>query len=821
MERGNRYHIFLEFPEFIHGSRVLYGTASSRLVWVLCVFLIGLCINPVSGFSQWATTYGGDEDDFGSCIIQVADGGYAVAGGTSSFGAGRGDIWVLRLDRVGNIEWQKTYGGSNRDGANSIQQTSDGGYVVAGTTESFGSGSGDIWILKLRSNGAVEWQKAYGGADWESCRSILETHENGYIVSGFSQSFPQNGAWILKLDPGGNIQWQNIYPGIWSGSLLQTDGGGYIFSTDTLADDVRIVKIDPDGNIQWQKDYGSTQEESERSLQKTSDGGYIVSASIITREPDRQDTADYWILELDSNGAIQWQRRYDCYEWDLAWGVDQTADGGYIVTGWSTMKLDENGNVQWHRTYGGLPVGIHRTPDGGYVAAGGSDWQYGAGKGDFLVIKMDSNGDIDSSCEDFIRSTDVMVHNTAVVPVETSSTPFHTSANPVETSAIVRDTHISKNVICERGGGPVIPVPAWRQNIFPGDILYDPTFLGRIAGHVGIYIGHDTVVEAGKSEGVHETNITTWDERDEAVLLGVSAPYGAMQEAITFALDQKGKPYDTDWTQKNPDPNSPSWYCSELVWAAYFGQGTNLEYTPDPYVVSPKELHDSTLTYFKGRHGEGEPRQGVEIRATCPVELVVTDPDGLQITKQASEVPDTIYMIDDLNQDESPDSIVGIADPKRGTYRIEVVPVPGADPSSTYNLIIYRYANDSETILANEVPIANTPEDPYQVEVVTDETEPVLPSDLVTLGPNPVSLEGCVFWLDLPQGVSQAKLMILNVTGRLLLETPLDVDSTRFPSAGTWNPVDQNGVPLANGPYIYVLIVDDKVIGQGKMVIQR
>jgi len=364
-------------------------------------------------------------------------------------------------------------------------------------------------------------------------------------------------------------------------------------------------------------------------------------------------------------------------------------------------------------------------------------------------------------------------------------------------------------------------VPAWRQNIFPGDILYDPTFLARIAGHVGIYIGHDSVIEASKSEGIHETSITSWDERDEAILLGVSAPYSAMRGAIDFGIAQKGKPYDENWTQKNSDSSSPSWYCSELVWAAYYNQGVNLEYTPDPYVVSPKELYDSTLTYFKGRHGEAEPGQGVEIRATCPIELVVIDPDGLQITKQVSEVPDTIYMIDDLNQDESPDSIVGIADPKRGTYRIEVVPVPGADPSSTYNLIIYRYANDSETILANEVPIANIPEDPYQVEVVTDGSEPVFPSSLVSLGPNPVSSTGCVFWLDLPESAIQAQLILYSIIGRVVFETEIDPDATRFPSVGTWNPVDNDGVELANGPYVYVLIADGKVIGQGKMVIQR
>jgi len=385
-------------------------------------------------------------------------------------------------------------------------------------------------------------------------------------------------------------------------------------------------------------------------------------------------------------------------------------------------------------------------------------------------------------------------------------------------TSVVSNWSSGKSVLIEALGDTV---PAWRQNIAPGDILYDPTFLGRTAGHVGIYIGHDSVIEAGKKEGVHETGITSWDERDEAVLLGVSAPYGVMQAAIDFALKQKGKPYDKNWTQKNSNPDSSSWYCSELVWAAYYNQGVNLEYTPDPYVVSPKELYNSTLTYFKGRHGEAEPGQGVEIRGGCPIDLIVTDPDGLLIAKEMNEIPGAIYIVDDLNDDDSPDSIVGISDPKRGSYRIEVIPVSGANPSDKYTLTVYNYSTGSETILVNEGSIANIPEHPYQIELEGDGSVPIPPSTAVRLGPNPVPAEGCGFWLDLPAGTSTAKLMIFNIAGRPVFETSLDVDSTRFPSVGTWNPVDQDGIPLANGPYSYVLIADGKVIGQGKMVIQR
>ncbi len=172
------------------------------LVSVCLYFLVSTAMA-----AEWAETYGGTGIDWAYSIQQTSDGGYVVAGSTSSFGDTYGDVWILKLDSNGDIEWQKTYGGDDWDLANSIRQTSDGGYVVAGRTLSFGAGYRDVWILKLDSNGDIEWQKTYGGDNGETISSIQQTSDGGYVVAGVTGSFGAglSDFWILKLDSNGNI----------------------------------------------------------------------------------------------------------------------------------------------------------------------------------------------------------------------------------------------------------------------------------------------------------------------------------------------------------------------------------------------------------------------------------------------------------------------------------------------------------------------------------------------------------------------------------------------------------------------------------------
>jgi uncharacterized delta-60 repeat protein len=413
------------------------------------------------GALTWARTYGGVSIDEAWSIQQTTDGGYVVAGVTQSFGAGGEDFWVLKLDASGYIQWQKTFGGASVDEARSIQQTTDGSYVVAGQTLSFGEGSFDYWVLKLYPDGTIDWKNTYGGASWDEARSIQQTTDDGFIVAGRTQSFGAGGwdAWVLKLLANGNVDWQKTYGGSngdKANSIQQTfaaDGtlDGYIVAGETysfgvcdefdctdgldndgdfLVDesngDFWVLKLDAWGNVLWQKTFGGASYDEAWSIQQTTDGGYVVAGW--TKSFGMGDY-DFWILKLDADGNVDpplgWQKTYGGNNTDVVFSIQQTTDEGFVVAGYTesfgaggwdawVLKLLANGNVDWQKIYGGSngdkAYSIQQTflsdgtPDG-YVVAGETD-SFGAGNTDFWGLKLDADGNIDPSCA-FITGTAV------------------------------------------------------------------------------------------------------------------------------------------------------------------------------------------------------------------------------------------------------------------------------------------------------------------------------------------------------------------------------------------------------------------------------
>ena len=261
--------------------------------------------------AQWAKTYGGVNHDCAQLIQQTRDNGYIVTGHTESFGAGYDDIWILKLSSTGDIEWQHTYGGSNSDYATFIQQTSDGGYIVAGYTESFGARARDVWVLKLSSTGNIEWQHAYGGIRNEYAYFIQQTSDGGYIVAGltFSYGTGSRDGWILKLSTTGDIEWQRSYGGEYPDCatfIQQTSDGGYIAAgfTDPFGagyNNIWVLRLSSTGDIEWQRTYGGVNHDCARSVQQTSDNGYIVTGHT---ESFGAGSFDIWVLKLDSTGYI-------------------------------------------------------------------------------------------------------------------------------------------------------------------------------------------------------------------------------------------------------------------------------------------------------------------------------------------------------------------------------------------------------------------------------------------------------------------------------------------------------------------------------------
>jgi TolB-like protein len=368
---------------------------------------------------RFAKTYGGGSYDYASFVQQTSDGGYIVAGYTLSFGAVLYDIFLIKTDAYGNVQWAKTYGGTRDDIAYSVQQTSDGGYIVAGLTASFGAGSTDLFLIKTDENGNVIWAKTYGGTRYDWAYSVQQTSDGGYILVGRTESFGAGDydAFLIKTDANGNVSWAKTYGGIDDDvaySVQQTSDGGYIVAGWTTSfgaggEDILLIKTDANGNIIWAKTYGGTSNDIVlvSSVQQTSDGGYIVAGLTWSFSASWPDIL---LIKTDANGNVQWAKTYGGTGDDWAYSVQQTSDGGYIVAGWTgiwpnydilLIKTDAFGNVQWAKTYGGTgsdeALSVQQTSDGGYIVAGWTA-SFGAGGRDLFLIKTDANGDI-GSCE--------------------------------------------------------------------------------------------------------------------------------------------------------------------------------------------------------------------------------------------------------------------------------------------------------------------------------------------------------------------------------------------------------------------------------------
>ncbi|MBI4654591.1 MAG: hypothetical protein HY752_06310 [Nitrospirae bacterium] len=441
-------------------------TKGKGIILGFLVLFSALFLTGIASAEQWANTYEkvGSSNSANS-IQQTSDGGYIVAGLTDSFGI-TADAWVLKLDSRGNITWQKTYDRNSYDSANSIQQTSDGGYIVAGYT-SFGADyDADVWVLKLDSSGNVTWQKTYGGADPDYANSIRQTSDGGYIVAGGTNSFGAGytDAWVLKLDSSGNVTWQKTYGGAdWdcANSIRQTSDGGYIVAGWTAGYDSWVLKLDSSGNVTWQKTYdGGADWDYANSIRQTSDGGYIVAGWTYSFGAGNSDA---WVLKLDSSGNVTWQKTYGGAGGEFANSIQQTSDGGYIVAGYTftsfgadydadvwVLKLDSSGNVTWQKTYGGVHYDyanfIQQTSDGGYIVAGETS-SFGADyHADFLVLKLDSSGSI-PGCP-LMGTYSAAVNDTSVSVIDTSVTPYTSSAIVNTTTITPADSTASLTQVC-------------------------------------------------------------------------------------------------------------------------------------------------------------------------------------------------------------------------------------------------------------------------------------------------------------------------------------------------------------------------------------
>ncbi|MEO6166154.1 MAG: MopE-related protein [Chitinophagales bacterium] len=380
----------------------------------------------------WQRPIGGSKQDEIRNLVNTPDGGCAFTGfsksidGDVTFNKGDDDLMVGKMDAFGRIEWIKTYGGNGQEWGRHIQLTEDGGYIIAGHATSLGdfldvkgnNGGFDYWIVKVNSKGELEWQKTLGGSVLDLAYSAQQTPDGGYIVFGGVTSSDGNiigktstdaDYWLVKLDANANIMWQKVIGGSKheEGSSVEiTADGGFIISGFTTsndkdatgnhgADDAYIVKTDALGNIQWSKCYGGSGEDAARGAVQTSDGGYIFAGYTNSEDGDvvgKHDDQDFWVVKLDAGGNIQWQKPLGGGSLEYAYYIEETRDHtGYLVAGHSgsnngnisgnhgqydcwALELDLQGKLVWQKPLGGSDNdygrSITQTITGDYLVSG-------------------------------------------------------------------------------------------------------------------------------------------------------------------------------------------------------------------------------------------------------------------------------------------------------------------------------------------------------------------------------------------------------------------------------------------------------------------
>jgi hypothetical protein len=363
---------------------------------------------------EWSRMYrAGDDSTQRPCAQQTDDGGYVIVATSNPDDSDTGrDVRLIKTDAMGFVEWDKIFARPGSQSGESVQQTVDGGYIIASSVIPLGGGGSDIWLIKTDSGGNLEWEKTFGGpgAQFGSC--VQQTADEGYIILGTKDS--EDTLWLVKTDVEGNREWDSTfdkagwYPDPGTGNCLQqTNDEGYIFAgrlwtAEGQYSDAWLVKVDAFGDLEWEKALGKEGWSGEgESVCQTSDGGYIVGGSIYEIGVFSPSA---WLIKTDASGNVEWDRTFGETMGSYGNSVRQTPDGGYALAGETSIsrprefdvrliKTDANGDMEWDRIFGGLEYNygksLQLTEDGGYIIAGQTELIKDPGSPgmDLLLIK--------------------------------------------------------------------------------------------------------------------------------------------------------------------------------------------------------------------------------------------------------------------------------------------------------------------------------------------------------------------------------------------------------------------------------------------------
>jgi hypothetical protein len=383
-----------------------------------------LFVLPAFSQQRWERNYGGTGIEEGYSVQQTADTGYIVAGTTSSYG-NYTQVYLLKTNPAGDTLWTKNYGGMWQDWGSSVQQTSDGGYIVLGSND-----SPQFYLIKTNATGVTLWTRTYGWQNWAEGRSVRQTADGGYIIAGstYLDSRYTDQFFLVKTNSSGDTLWTRIYGGsnLERGDYVQqTFDGGYIAAGMTWSfgnqQQVYLIRCDAFGDTLWTRTYGGANWEWGHSVQQTSDTGYIIAAGTSSFGKGCQ----VYLIKTNASGDTLWTRTYGGPGYDEGWSVQQTTDGGYIVAGETRsfgdsdqvylIKTNASGDTLWARTFGGADVDYgfctQQTLDGGYIIAG-STTSFGDSSQVYL-IKTDANGNVGVESEE-VRGKRLEIRITAI-----------------------------------------------------------------------------------------------------------------------------------------------------------------------------------------------------------------------------------------------------------------------------------------------------------------------------------------------------------------------------------------------------------------------
>ena len=347
-------------------------------------------------YEEWNKSFGGVEFDISYSVEQTTDGGYILAGRTGSYGAGSMDVWLIKTDANGDEIWNKTFGGAESDWGYMSHQTSDNGYIIGGGTRSSGAGLEDVWLIKTDSSGNVQWSKTFGGTSYDYGYSVQQTTDDGYIITGYTDSYGSGSmdVWLIKTDANGDEIWNKTFGGTsydYGYSVQQTTDDGYIIVGYTGSygkgySDAWLIKTDANGDEIWNKTFGGEDDDFAYCVQKTTDTGYILAGRTWSYGAGLNDA---WLIKTDSSGNKQWSKTFGGTSYDYCYSVQQTPDNGYILAGGTQsfvigpnadawlIKTDSNGNELWNETFGGYghdkAYSIQYITNDRYIMAGGYD----------------------------------------------------------------------------------------------------------------------------------------------------------------------------------------------------------------------------------------------------------------------------------------------------------------------------------------------------------------------------------------------------------------------------------------------------------------